>query len=100
MSKHASALKTHLLDLSKHYLSKNILKKIGMKNNENEDENANIPSITIINLIDKNGSQGKLGEKKYHVDHDFLIYVKSSHFISSHLISHHIITVLFMILLY
>ena len=66
LSKHASALKTHILDLSKYYLSKNILRKMGVKvkdkDNENENEN-NDPAITIINLIDKNGSQGKLGEK-------------------------------------
>ena len=64
LSKHASALKTHILDLSKYYLSKNILRKMGVKvkDKDNENEN-NDPAITIINLIDKNGSQGKLGEK-------------------------------------
>lgn len=35
---------------------------MGVKDKDNENEN-NDPAITIINLIDKNGSQGKLGKK-------------------------------------
>ena len=59
LSKHAMALKTHLLDLSKHYLSRNSMWKLDEKNNEKE---VIVPAITFINLIDKSGSQGKLGE--------------------------------------
>lgn len=55
LSKHAIALKTHLLDLVKYYMYRG---STFFSSEKNQDE---VPAIIMINLIDKNGSQGKLG---------------------------------------
>jgi SacI homology domain len=55
LSKHAIALKTHLLDLVKYYMYR------GLPSFSSEKYQDEIPAIIMINLIDKNGSQGKLG---------------------------------------
>ena len=58
LSKHSIALKTHLLDLVKYYIHKGFP---FFKNDSVKDE---LPVIIMINLIDKHGSQGKLGTSK------------------------------------
>ena len=58
LSKHSIALKTHLLDLVKYYIYKGFP---FFKNDSVKDE---LPAIIMINLIDKHGSQGKLGTSK------------------------------------
>jgi hypothetical protein len=81
LSKHAMALKTHLLDLAKYYVHNSFQFYSKDKNKDKDEEREKSkgkgkgiereyvdtvtsdrsPSITMINLIDKNGSQGKLG---------------------------------------
>lgn len=53
LAMHARSLKTHLLDLARHYLYVNERKGNIESNNDS--------SIVMINLIDKKGSQGQLG---------------------------------------
>jgi hypothetical protein len=77
LSKHAMALKTHLLDLAKYYVYNSFQWYPKEKDEEREKGRESgrergreyfesvspdrPPAVTMINLIDKNGSQGKLG---------------------------------------